>query len=29
MVMKGELTWGGEWTVQYTNDLLYNFMPGT
>ena len=27
MVMEGDLTWGGEHTIQYTNDVLQNFMP--
>ena len=22
MVMEGDLTWGGEYTIQYANDLL-------
>ena len=24
MVMEGDLTWGGEHTRQYTDDVLYN-----
>ena len=27
MVMEGDLTWGGEYTIQYANDLLWNCIP--
>ena len=29
MVMEGHLTWGGKCTIQYTDDVLYNCIPGT
>ena len=29
MVMKGDLTWGGEHTVQCTDDVLQNCAPAT
>ena len=29
MAMEGDLTWGGEHTVQYTDDVLQNYMPET
>ena len=29
MVMEGDLTWGGEHTIQYTDDTLQNFTPET
>ena len=29
MVMKGNLTWGGEHTVQQADDALYNHTPKT
>ena len=29
MVMEGDLTWGGEHTVQYTDDVLQNCIPET
>ena len=29
MVMGGDLTWGGEHTVQYTGDVLWNCAPET
>ena len=29
MVMEGDLTWGGEHTIQYTCDVLYNCTPET
>ena len=29
MVMEGDLTWGGEHTIQYTDDVLYNCTPET
>ena len=29
MVMEGELTWGGEHTVQYTDEVLQNCTPET
>ena len=25
MVMEGDLTWGGECTIQYTDDVLQNY----
>ena len=27
--MEGDLTWGGEHTAQYTNDVLENCIPET
>ena len=27
MVMEGDLTWGGEHTIQYTDDVLQSCMP--
>ena len=27
MVVEGDLTWGGEHTVQYTDDVLQNNTP--
>ena len=27
--MEGDLTWGGEHTIQYTDDVLYNCIPGS
>ena len=27
MVMEGDFTWGGEHTIQYTDDVLSNHMP--
>ena len=27
--MEGNLTWGGEHTIQYTNDVLQNCTPET
>ena len=27
MVIKGDLTWGGEHTIQYTDDALQNCTP--
>ena len=29
MVMEGDLTWGGEHTIQYTDDVLLNCTPET
>ena len=29
MVMEGGVTWGGEHTIQYTNDVLQNCTPDT
>ena len=29
MVMEGDLTWGGEHTIQYTDDVLQNCTPET
>ena len=29
MVMGGDLTWGGEHIIQYTDDVLYNCTPET
>ena len=29
MVMEGDLSWGGEHTVQCTNDVSYNCTPET
>ena len=29
MVMEGDLTWGGEHIIQYTDNILYNSTPGT
>ena len=29
MVMEGDLTWGGEHTIHYINDLLQNCTPET
>ena len=29
MVMEGDLTWGGEHTIQYTDDILQNRTPET
>ena len=29
MVMEGDLTWGGEHTVQYTDDVLQSCTPET
>ena len=29
MVMEGDLTWGGEHTMQYTDDILQNCTPET
>ena len=29
MVMEGDLTWGGEPTTQYTDDVLWNCIPET
>ena len=29
MVMEGDLTWGGEHTIQYTGDVLQNCMSET
>ena len=29
MVMEGDLTWGGEHTIQYTDDVLQNCTHGT
>ena len=29
MVMEGDLTWGGEHTLQCTHDILYNCAPET
>ena len=29
MVMEGDLTWGGEHTVQYTDDVLQTYIPET
>ena len=26
-MMKGNLTWGGEHTIEYTDDVLYNCIP--
>ena len=27
MVMGGHLTWGGEHTIQYTDNILWNYTP--
>ena len=27
MVMEGDVTWGGEHTIQYTDDVLQNCTP--
>ena len=29
MVMEGDLTWGGEPTIPYTDGVLYNHAPET
>ena len=29
MVMERDLTWGGEHTIQYTDDVFYNCAPET
>ena len=29
MVMEGDLTWSGEHTVRYTDDILWNCIPET
>ena len=29
MVIEGDLTWGGEYTIQYTDDVLQNCTPET
>ena len=29
MVMEGDLTWSGEHTIQYTDDVLQNCTPET
>ena len=29
MMMEGDLTWGGEHTIQYTDDVLCNCKPET
>ena len=29
MVMEGDLIWGGEHTIQYTDDVLQNCTPET
>ena len=29
MVMEGDLTWGGEHTIQYMDDILQNCKPET
>ena len=29
MVIEGDLTWGGEHTIQYTDDVLQNCTPET
>ena len=29
MVMEGDMTWGGEHTIQYTDDVLQNCTPET
>ena len=29
MVMQGDLTWGGEHTIQCTDDVLWNCIPET
>ena len=29
MVMEGDLTWGGEHTMQYTGDVLWRCTPQT
>ena len=29
MAMEGDLTWGGEYTIQYTYDVLQNGTPET
>ena len=29
MVIEGDLTWGGEHTIQYTDDVLQNCIPET
>ena len=29
MVIEGDLTWGGEHTIQYTDDVLENCTPET
>ena len=29
MVMEGDLTWGGEHTIQYATDVLQNYTPET
>ena len=28
MVMEGDVTWDGEHTIQYTDDVLQNCTPG-
>ena len=29
MVMEGDLTWNSEHTIQYTDDVLQNYIPET
>ena len=29
MVMEGDLTWGGEYTIQYADDIVQNCIPET